>query len=74
MSYFIYQSKKIYYTEMGNGKPVVFLHGNTAFTKELASAMAACNSARDNLAVWERQTKVLSLPSLWRKRGIVCEK
>ena len=33
MSYFIYQSKKIYYTEAGNGKPVVFLHGNTASSK-----------------------------------------
>lgn len=33
MSYFIYQSKKIYYTEIGNGKPVVFLHGNTASSK-----------------------------------------
>lgn len=33
MSYFIYQSKKIYYTETGNGKPVVFLHGNTASSK-----------------------------------------
>ncbi len=33
MSYFNYQSKNIYYTETGNGKPVVFLHGNTASSK-----------------------------------------
>lgn len=30
MSYFIYDSKKIYYTETGKGMPVLFLHGNTA--------------------------------------------
>ena len=33
MSYFYYQSKKIYYTETGSGKPVLFLHGNTASSK-----------------------------------------
>lgn len=33
MSYFYYQSKKIYYTEEGKGKPVLFLHGNTASSK-----------------------------------------
>ena len=33
MSYFNYQSKKIYYTETGEGKPVLFLHGNTASSK-----------------------------------------
>lgn len=33
MSYFNYQSKKIYYKESGSGKPVVFLHGNTASSK-----------------------------------------
>lgn len=33
MSYFYYDSKKIYYTERGEGKPVVFLHGNTASSK-----------------------------------------
>lgn len=33
MSYFIYQSKKIYYSEQGSGKPVVFLHGDTASSK-----------------------------------------
>ena len=33
MSFFNYQSKNIYYTETGNGKPVVFLHGNTASSK-----------------------------------------
>lgn len=33
MSYFNYQSKKIYYTETGKGTPVLFLHGNTASSK-----------------------------------------
>ncbi|MCH1984117.1 alpha/beta hydrolase [Ruminococcus sp. OA3] len=33
MSYFNYQSKKIYYTETGSGKPVLFLHGNTASSR-----------------------------------------
>lgn len=33
MSYFNYQSKKIYYKESGNGKPVVLLHGNTASSR-----------------------------------------
>lgn len=33
MSYFIYQLKKIYYSEQGMGKPVVFLHGDTASSK-----------------------------------------
>ena len=30
MSYFIYQSKKIFYNEVGTGKPVIMLHGDTA--------------------------------------------
>ena len=30
MAYFIYDNKKIYYKEIGNGKPLIFLHGNTA--------------------------------------------
>ena len=33
MSYFYYQSKKIYYTATGRGKPVLFLHGNTASSR-----------------------------------------
>lgn len=33
MSYFYYESKKIYYTEIGCGKPVLFLHGNTASSR-----------------------------------------
>ena len=33
MLYFIYQSKKIYYSEQGSGMPVVFLHGDTASSK-----------------------------------------
>lgn len=30
MSYFMYQSKKIYYTVTGEGKPLVLLHGDSA--------------------------------------------
>lgn len=33
MSYFYYQSKRIYYKETGNGKPVLLLHGNTASSR-----------------------------------------
>ena len=33
MSYFYYQSKRIYYEETGDGKPVIFLHGNTASSR-----------------------------------------
>ena len=33
MSYFNYQSQRIYYTESGSGSPVLFLHGNTASSK-----------------------------------------
>lgn len=30
MSYFKYQSKNIFYEEIGTGKPLLLLHGNTA--------------------------------------------
>lgn len=33
MPYFTYQSKQIYYSEAGEGKPLLFLHGNTASSK-----------------------------------------
>lgn len=33
MSYFTYQSKKIFYSESGTGRPVMMLHGNTASSK-----------------------------------------
>lgn len=33
MSYFNYESKQMYYTEAGDGIPVLFLHGNTASSK-----------------------------------------
>lgn len=33
MPYFTYQSKQIYYSEAGAGKPLLFLHGNTASSK-----------------------------------------
>ena len=33
MAYFKYDSKNIYYYEIGQGKPIVLLHGNTASSK-----------------------------------------
>ncbi|MBV7392217.1 alpha/beta fold hydrolase [Enterococcus alishanensis] len=33
MSFFNYQGKKIYYTIIGEGEPLVFLHGNTSSSK-----------------------------------------
>jgi pimeloyl-ACP methyl ester carboxylesterase len=30
MSYFIFDNKQVYYYEIGNGTPLLFLHGNTA--------------------------------------------
>lgn len=33
MSYFVYQQKRVYYSEAGKGNPVVFLHGNTASSR-----------------------------------------
>lgn len=33
MSYFIYETKKIFYQVTGNGKPMILLHGNTASSK-----------------------------------------
>lgn len=30
MSYFNYQSKKIFYKEIGNGEPLIMLHGDAA--------------------------------------------
>ena len=30
MSFFNYKNKKVYYEEIGTGKPVLLLHGNTA--------------------------------------------
>lgn len=33
MPYFEYKSKKVYYEEIGNGIPTIFLHGNTASSK-----------------------------------------
>ncbi len=37
MSFFKYNSKNVYYTEIGEGKPIVFLHGNTASSKMFES-------------------------------------
>ena len=36
MSSFHYEGKKIYYEEIGNGKPLLLLHGNTACGKMFA--------------------------------------
>lgn len=33
MSYFVYQEKSIYYEKIGNGSPIILLHGNTASSK-----------------------------------------
>lgn len=33
MSFFYYQSKRIFYTEAGSGRPLLFLHGNTASSR-----------------------------------------
>ena len=33
MSFFTFEDKKIYYEESGNGKPLLFIHGNTASSK-----------------------------------------
>lgn len=33
MSYFLFDNKRIYYHESGTGKPLLFLHGNTASSK-----------------------------------------
>ena len=30
MSYFVFENKRLYYNEFGTGKPLLFLHGNTA--------------------------------------------
>lgn len=30
MTYFMYQSKRIFYKEIGVGKPLIMLHGDTA--------------------------------------------
>lgn len=37
MSFFKYNSKNVYYTEIGEGEPIVFLHGNTASSKMFES-------------------------------------
>ena len=33
MSFFDFEGKKVYYSENGKGKPLIFLHGNTASSK-----------------------------------------
>lgn len=36
MSYYVYDDKKIYYSETGSGQPLLLLHGNTASSKMYA--------------------------------------
>ena len=40
MSYFEYQSQQIFYQEIGEGEPLVLLHGNTASSKMYAHVVA----------------------------------
>lgn len=37
MSFFKYNSKDVYYTEIGEGQPIILLHGNTASSKMFES-------------------------------------
>lgn len=39
MSYFSFQNKRVYYNEIGEGAPLVFLHGNTASSNMFAEAV-----------------------------------
>ena len=39
MSYFDYEGNRIFYEEIGDGKPLILLHGNTASSKMLAPIM-----------------------------------
>ena len=55
MSYFNYQSKRIYDSEQGLGKPVVFLHGDTASSK-----MKAVNEGDAQSAEKERLRECFS--------------
>ena len=59
MSYFYYQSKKIYYTEKGTGKPVVFLHGDTASSRMFEPL----------LPLYENQFKVILMDFLGNGRS-----
>lgn len=40
MSYFNYNNKQCFYQEIGNGTPLLFLHGNTASSKMFASVIS----------------------------------
>lgn len=40
MSYFNYNGRKIFYEEMGEGKPLILLHGNTMSSKMFASIVS----------------------------------
>ncbi len=45
MSYFEYNSKKIYYEEIGTGFPTIFLHGNTASSKMFTNIIPLYSSS-----------------------------
>ena len=35
LSYFVFENKKIYYEEKGEGTPLLILHGNTGSSKKI---------------------------------------
>ena len=44
MSYFDYEGNRIFYEEIGDGKPLILLHGNTASSKMLENFVAPYNA------------------------------
>ena len=74
MSYFIYHGKKIFYREVGEGKPVLFLHGNTASSKMfefiLPLYQADCRVFLMDLLGNGRSDRVEEFPpALWSEWG-----
>lgn len=54
MSYFNYKNKKVYYKEIGEGEPLLFLHGNTA----------SSNMFRDIIGLYTEKYKVILIDFL----------
>ena len=60
MSYFIYETKNIYYQVTGRGKPLMLLHGDTASSKMFEVLMPLyaekfrCMTAGFNLCSYSR--------------------
>ena len=50
MAYFQYSGKNIYYEELGGGKPLLLLHGNTASSR-MFGGMAECFAARHRVVL-----------------------